>query len=77
VPGAYTSTGPLVIQHAMGWWDYHLHSFDIGGIQYGEPDPLTNCTCATASTLGSTPWSFLYTTLGDGGSTPQVRYSAG
>ncbi len=41
VPGGYTlDRVHRVIQHAMGWWDYHLHSFDIGGIQYGEPDPL-------------------------------------
>jgi Plasmid pRiA4b ORF-3-like protein len=41
VPGGYTlDRVHRVIQHAMGWWDYHLHSFDIGGFQYGEPDPL-------------------------------------
>ena len=28
-----------VIQAAMGWWDYHLHEFDIGGLRYGIPDP--------------------------------------
>jgi pRiA4b ORF-3-like protein len=41
VPGGYTlDRVHRVFQHAMGWWDYHLHSFDINGIQYGEPDPL-------------------------------------
>ena len=40
VPGGYTlDRVHRVIQHTMGWWDYHLHSFDIGGVQYGEPDP--------------------------------------
>jgi hypothetical protein len=40
VPGGYTlDRVHRVIQHAMGWQDYHLHSFEIGGVQYGEPDP--------------------------------------
>ncbi|HEX5543089.1 MAG TPA: plasmid pRiA4b ORF-3 family protein [Micromonospora sp.] len=40
VPGGYTLDRlHRVIQHAMGWRDCHLHSFDIGGFQYGEPDP--------------------------------------
>src|SRR3954468_19771514 len=25
------------IQAAMGWEDYHLHTFDITGRQYGDP----------------------------------------
>jgi len=28
-----------VIQTCMGWSDSHLHAFEIGGEQYGEPDP--------------------------------------
>jgi hypothetical protein len=28
-----------VIQAVMGWADYHLHHFQIGGVQYGEPTP--------------------------------------
>jgi hypothetical protein len=28
-----------VIQRAMGWFDYHLHHFDVGGILYGVPSP--------------------------------------
>jgi hypothetical protein len=28
-----------VIQAAFGWWDYHLHEFEIDGIRYGVPDP--------------------------------------
>ena len=40
VPGGYTlDRVHRVIQHAMGWQDYHLHSFEIDGVQYGEPDP--------------------------------------
>ena len=27
-----------VIQAAFGWWDAHLHDFDIGGVRYGIPD---------------------------------------
>jgi hypothetical protein len=41
VPGGYTLDRlHRVIQHAMGWQDLHLHSFEIGGQQYGEPDPV-------------------------------------
>lgn len=29
-----------IIQGSMGWYDSHLHSFEIGGEQYGEPDPM-------------------------------------
>ncbi|ROO59012.1 pRiA4b ORF-3-like protein [Micromonospora sp. Llam0] len=40
VPGGYTlDRVHRVIQHAMGWRDCHLHSFEINGAQYGEPDP--------------------------------------
>ena len=28
-----------VLQRVMGWEDYHLHAFIIGGTEYGEPDP--------------------------------------
>jgi hypothetical protein len=28
-----------IIQTCMGWDGYHLHAFEIGGEQYGEPDP--------------------------------------
>jgi hypothetical protein len=27
------------IQAAMGWYDQHLHEFEIGDRRYGEPDP--------------------------------------
>ena len=40
LPGAYTlDRVHRVIQLAMGWQDCHLHSFDIGTVQYGQPDP--------------------------------------
>jgi len=40
VPGGYTlDRVHRVIQYAMGWQDCHLHSFDIDGVQYGQPDP--------------------------------------
>ncbi len=29
----------LVIQVVMGWWDYHLYKFQVGGIRYGRPSP--------------------------------------
>jgi len=27
-----------VVQRAMGWSDYHLHEFRVGGVEYGPPD---------------------------------------
>jgi hypothetical protein len=39
VPGGYTLDRlHRVFQYVMGWQDCHLHSFDIDGVQYGEPD---------------------------------------
>lgn len=41
VPGGYTlDRVHRTIQYAMGWQGVHLHSFEIGGEQYGEPDPV-------------------------------------
>lgn len=28
-----------VIQAAFGWWNYHLHEFEVGRERYGIPDP--------------------------------------
>lgn len=28
-----------VIQAAFGWWNYHLHEFEVGEARYGTPDP--------------------------------------
>lgn len=40
VPGGYTlDRVHRAFQYAMGWQNYHLHSFDFDGVQYGEPDP--------------------------------------
>jgi hypothetical protein len=27
-----------VIQAAFGWWDYHLHEFQIGGLSFSDPE---------------------------------------
>jgi hypothetical protein len=41
VPGGFTlDRVSRAIQLAFGWQGYHLHSFEVGGRQYGEPDPL-------------------------------------
>lgn len=41
VPGGYTLDRlHRVVQYAMGWQNYHLHSFEIDGVQYGVPDPV-------------------------------------
>jgi hypothetical protein len=40
IPGAFTlDRVHRAIQIAVGWQDCHLHSFEIGSVQYGEPDP--------------------------------------
>jgi hypothetical protein len=40
VPGKISLTHlHRLLQLAMGWENYHLHLFTIGGVQYGEPDP--------------------------------------
>ncbi len=40
IPGGYTLDRlHRAIQLAVGWHDCHLHSFDIGSVPYGEPDP--------------------------------------
>jgi hypothetical protein len=40
VDGA-SSLGHLheAIQAAFGWWNYHLHGFEVDGTEYGVPDP--------------------------------------
>ena len=27
-----------ILQAAMGWYDCHLHQFEVGGISYSDPD---------------------------------------
>jgi len=40
VPGGYTlDRVHRAVQYAMGWHNCHLHSFEVEGAQYGEPDP--------------------------------------
>jgi hypothetical protein len=40
VPGGITLHRlHLVLQTVMGWDNYHLYRFQVGDIQYGEPDP--------------------------------------
>ena len=34
-----------ILQVAMGWCDYHLYSFTIGGVHYGIPDPESEFDC--------------------------------
>jgi Plasmid pRiA4b ORF-3-like protein len=34
-----------VIQVAMGWDDYHMHLFSVGGQEYGSPDPELGHAC--------------------------------
>ncbi|MEM8777563.1 MAG: hypothetical protein AAGF26_01565 [Cyanobacteria bacterium P01_G01_bin.49] len=31
--------GHFIIQAAMGWYNCHLHSFSVDGIEYGNPEP--------------------------------------
>lgn len=39
VPGGYTLDRlHRAIQLAFGWQGYHLHSFEVDGVQYGPPD---------------------------------------
>ncbi|HVA48964.1 MAG TPA: plasmid pRiA4b ORF-3 family protein [Pirellulales bacterium] len=46
------------IQRAMGWTNSHLHQFDIGGEQYGEPELLddgfggSECHDSLETTIG-------------------------
>ncbi|MEJ3743652.1 plasmid pRiA4b ORF-3 family protein [Actinomycetes bacterium KLBMP 9797] len=67
VPGGFTLDRlHRVIQYAMGWQGYHLHSFDVDGVQYGEPDPdgelaLRDELDARLDTVATKGGRFLYT----------------
>lgn len=32
----------LIVQEVMGWDNYHMHSFSVAGIDYGQPQPEFN-----------------------------------
>jgi hypothetical protein len=55
-----------VIQRAMGWQDYHLHEFEIGGVRYGIDDgedwgpPPKNERRARLATVAPVGISFAY-----------------
>jgi hypothetical protein len=50
-----TTLGDLhrAIQTAMGWNDYHLHTFDIEGRQYGDPRAVDDVADENRVTLNS------------------------
>jgi hypothetical protein len=67
VPGETTLADlHRAIQAAMGWEDYHLHTFDIAGRQYGDPravDDVANETRVTLNVLiksGVTRFAYTY-----------------
>lgn len=39
VPDCTLDVFHLYIQAAFGWWNYHLHQFEIGGERYGPTEP--------------------------------------
>jgi len=39
VPDCTLDVFHLYIQAAFGWWNSHLHQFEIGGVMYGPPEP--------------------------------------
>lgn len=30
-----------ILQTVMGWWEEHLHAFNVNGVEYGSPDPYS------------------------------------
>ncbi len=55
-----------VVQAAFGWWGYHLHEFDIGGVRYGIDDdegwePPEDERRARLDKLAASGLSFTYT----------------
>lgn len=39
VPDCTLDVLHLYVQAAFGWWNYHLHQFEIDGVRYGPPKP--------------------------------------
>lgn len=67
VPGETTLADlHRAIQAAMGWEDYHLHTFDIAGRQYGDPRAVDDVADETRVTLngliksGVTRFAYIY-----------------
>lgn len=55
-----------VLQAAFGWWGYHLHEFELGGVRYGVDDgegwePPEDERRARLDTLAAPGSSFTYT----------------
>lgn len=73
VPSSTTLAGlHQHIQTAFGWWDYHLHLFEIGGTTYGVDDgedwgrPIKDEAAVTLADVAAVGASFIYTyDLGD------------
>ncbi len=65
----------LIFQAAMGWEDYHLHSFEIAGERYGVPDPdweiddIDDETVRITDVVGERAGSSMSTTSGTPGTT--------
>jgi len=57
-----------VIQAAFGWWNYHLHEFEVGVERYGIPDPefsfgspISDERRVTLDAIAKAATSFTYT----------------
>jgi hypothetical protein len=54
------------IQAVMGWYDSHLHAFDLGGTQYGDPDTMEDVenerrvTLVSIIKMGATKFRYTY-----------------
>ena len=55
----------LIMQEVMGWDNYHMHSFSIAGIDYGQPQPEFNVrsekTVNLSQVVKSEKFKFSYT----------------
>jgi hypothetical protein len=64
-----------VIQDTMGWEDYHLHEFEIGGHRYGIPNP--DMTFLDGPPLMNDKKVRLYDVLGKAGAKALYTYDFG
>jgi hypothetical protein len=54
MPGSMTLADlHLAIQITMGWGDCHLHDFDVGGEQYGDPNTTDDVASERRLTLNA------------------------